>query len=178
VDDGSIPTPKLEGELVWTRFCASPVIEGKKYNMSVQINAILALRRAVNHPSVFIKPRERGCFADFYCKKSAYCRGIDQFLWLVTAGAIMQVSFLIRSKTSPLNPLSSLARGLKPTHKMVFSPFSSLEKGVGEMRLKKLYTPSLFTNNHYGVSVAQAGDSPPAVSYHAPTGQGGEGFQS
>ncbi|MDX2076007.1 MAG: hypothetical protein SFZ02_06220 [bacterium] len=85
-----------------------------------------ACRRAVNHPSVIMKPRERGCFACFYHKKSACRRGMTchaQRLSLVTEGLPWQT------------PTSCLS------------------------------TPqNRHTNPIYGVLVAQAGGSPPAVS--------------
>ena len=47
---------------------------------------MLVLRRAVNHPSVLVKPRERGCSAHFHHKKWVWRRGLPwqaRFLRLV-----------------------------------------------------------------------------------------------
>lgn len=63
----------------------------------------------------------------------------------------MQVRFLMRNTTPPLNPLSNVGSGLQTTRKRGFLPLLHVGEGGRGDEVKSIYTPYLFTNKHYRV---------------------------
>ncbi len=68
--------------------------------------------------------------------------------------------------TSPLNPLSILARGLQTARKRGFLPLLQHGEGGRGDEVKRIYTPSLLTNSHHTLR-ADGGDTNPMLICNA-----------
>ncbi|MDZ4669429.1 MAG: hypothetical protein SH821_01050 [Phototrophicales bacterium] len=83
------------------------VVKKAKYDKN---SVYVTCRRAVNHPSDPLKPRERGCFAYFHYKKWVWRRGMivhARFLSLFNGGLPWQArtSCLSDPKNRQTNPI-------------------------------------------------------------------------
>jgi len=108
------PTPQTLRRK-WTR-CIVSVVKKAKYDKN---SVYVTCRRAVNHPSDPLKPRERGCFAYFHHKKSA-----DQHhLWGLSHIGRWFTACHIYAKSSKQLRTSLVSCLYKPRLEMVFSPF-------------------------------------------------------